>query len=409
MYYELFIAKRYFKAKRRTGFISVMSVLSFAGVTVGVAALLTVLSVMNGAQTELRNKILGTTAHVIVLKYQNQPITGYRELVPKINALPEVISSSPFIYTKCMVAKKDKVDGLVLRGVDPELEHGVTDISRNMVAGELKFDTMSAGLPGIILGLDLADRLGAYLGDTLVITSSQSMKQTPFGLIPKTRRFILTGIFDAGMYEYNSTLGYIGLDQAQSFLEMGPAVTGIEVRIKDIYQAPEVGKKITDLLGPQYRYNDWIHLNWSLFSALKLEKTAMFLILALIIIVAALNIISSLIMTVVEKTREIGILKSMGATSKSIMKIFMFQGLLVGGIGTALGMGLGYALCLLLARYQFVNLPADVYFINKLPVQMQAGDFVLVSVSTILITFLAAIYPAYKASRLEPVEAIRYE
>jgi lipoprotein-releasing system permease protein len=409
MSYELFIAKRYFKAKRRTGFISVMSVLSFAGVTVGVAALLTVLSVMNGAQTELRNKILGTTAHVIVLKYQNQPIIGYRELVPKINALPDVISSSPFIYTKCMVAKKDKVDGLVLRGVDPELEHGVTDISRNMVAGELKFDTLSTGLPGIILGLDLADRLGAYLGDTLTVTSSQSMKATPFGLIPKTRRFILTGIFDAGMYEYNSTLGYIGLDQAQSFLEMGPAVTGIEVRIKDIYQAPEAGKKITALLGPQYRFNDWIHLNWSLFSALKLEKTAMFLILALIIIVAALNIISSLIMTVIEKTREIGILKSMGATSKSIMKIFMFQGLLVGGIGTVLGMGLGYALCLLLARYQFVNLPADVYFINKLPVQMQAGDFVLVSVSTILITFLAALYPAWKASRLEPIEAIRYE
>ncbi|MBI4727618.1 lipoprotein-releasing ABC transporter permease subunit [candidate division TA06 bacterium] len=409
MSYELFIAKRYFKAKRRTGFISVMSVLSFAGVTVGVAALLTVLSVMNGAQTELRNKILGTTAHLIILKYQNQPIAEYKELLPKINALSEVIGSSPFIYTKCMVAKGSKVDGLVLRGVDPELEHGVTDVSRNMVAGKLKFDTLSSGLPGIILGLDLADRLGAYLGDTLTVTSSQSMKATPLGLIPKTRRFLLTGIFDTGMYEYNSTLGYIGLAQAQDFLETGPAVTGIEVKIKDIYQAPETGKKITVLLGPQYRYNDWIHLNWSLFSALKLEKTAMFLILALIIIVAALNIISSLIMTVIEKTREIGILKSMGATSKSIMKIFVFQGLLVGGIGTVLGMGLGYALCLLLARYQFVNLPADVYFINKLPVQMQAGDFVLVSVATILITFLAALYPAYKASRLDPIEAIRYE
>jgi lipoprotein-releasing system permease protein len=211
------------------------------------------------------------------------------------------------------------------------------------------------------------------------------------------------------MYEYNSTLGYIGLAQAQDFLEMGRAVTGIEVKIKDIYRAQEAGEKLTELLGPEYRYNDWIRLNWSLFSALKLEKTAMFLILALIILVAALNIVSSLIMTVIEKTREIGILKSMGATSPGIMRIFIFQGLMVGVIGTGLGLGLGYVLCLLLARYQFVKLPPDVYFINKLPVQMQAGDFLLVGGAALLITLAAAVYPAWKASRMEPIEAIRYE
>jgi lipoprotein-releasing system permease protein len=409
MPYEFFIARRYFKAKRRTGFISVMSFLSFAGVTVGVAALIIVLSVMNGAQSELRNKILGTTAHVIILKHRNQPITEYKELVPKINAQPGIIGSSPFIYTKCMISRRDKVDGLVLRGVDLELEHGVTDIAKNMTAGQIDFEPAAEGLPGIILGLDLADRLGAYLGDTVLVSSAQALKPTPFGLIPKTRQFILNGIFDAGMYEYNSTLGYIGLAQAQDFLEMGRAVTGIEVKIKDIYRAQEAGEKLTELLGPEYRYNDWIRLNWSLFSALKLEKTAMFLILALIILVAALNIVSSLIMTVIEKTREIGILKSMGATSPGIMRIFIFQGLMVGVIGTGLGLGLGYVLCLLLARYQFVKLPPDVYFINKLPVQMQAGDFLLVGGAALLITLAAAVYPAWKASRMEPIEAIRYE
>lgn len=409
MSYEIFIAQRHLKAKRRTGFISVVSFISLAGITVGVAALVIVLSVMNGFQTDLRNRILGTNAHVIILKYHNQAIEDYKKIIPVIDSLPSVISSSPFIYTKSMIAVGGRVDGVVLRGVDPEMERTVTDISRNIISGDYDFRSFPDSLPAIVLGVDLADRLVAHLGDTVTVASPQAARPTPLGLVPRARQFRLVGVFDAGMYEYNSTLAYIGLSQAQDFLDLGRAVTGIEVKVRDLYQAPRVGRDLVRSLGAPYRANDWMQLNWNLFSALKLEKTVMFLILVLVIMVAAFNIISSLIMIVIEKTREIGILKSMGATSRSVMRIFMLEGLIIGAGGTLMGLAMGYALCRLLARYQFISLPADVYFINKLPVQMQAQDFVLISLSAVAITFLATIYPAWKAFRMEPVEAIRYE
>lgn len=410
MPYELFIALRHLKAKRRNGFISVVSFISLAGITVGVGALVIVLSVMNGFQTDLRNRILGTNAHLIILKYHNQPVTEYRQILPVIDSLPGVLASAPFIYTKTMVAVGGRVDGVVLRGVDPARESGVTDISRNIIAGDYDLKPYPDSLPGIVLGIDLADRLMAHLGDTVTIASPLAARPTPLGLVPRARQFRLVGMFDAGMYEYNSTLAFIGLSEAQDFLGMLDAVTGIEVKVADIYQAQQVGREVVRRLGvDKYRCNDWMQLNWSLFSALKLEKTVMFLILVLIIMVAAFNIISSLIMTVIEKTREIGILKSMGATSRSIMKIFIYEGLMVGTAGTALGLGLGYLACRLLAKYQFIDLPADVYFINKLPVQMQAADFLFVALSALVISFLATIYPAGKASRLDPVQAIRYE
>ena len=409
MSYEFFIARRHLSGKRRTGFISVISFLSLAGVTVGVAALLVVISVMNGFQEELRSKILGVTAHVIILKYQNEPIEDYEPVVAKIRANPEVVSCSPFIYTKSMISVGRQVDGVVLRGIDPALETGVTDIARNIIAGSFEFAYRNGELPPLVLGIELADRLRAHLGDTVTVASPQAATVTPLGLIPKARQFRLVGIFDAGMFEYNSTLAYIGLAEAQEFLELGHTITGIEVKVRDIYQAPRVGRDIVRGLGAPFRANDWMQLNWNLFSALKLEKVVMFLILVLVIMVAAFNIISSLIMIVIEKTREIGILKSMGATSRSIMKIFVMEGLIIGIGGTLMGLALGYGLCRLLSKYQFVNLPADVYFINKLPVQMQAGDFAMISGAAVAITFLATIYPAWKAFRMEPVEAIRYE
>ncbi len=409
MSYEFFIARRHLSGKRKTGFISVISFLSLAGVTVGVAALLVVISVMNGFQQELRSKILGVTAHVIVLRYQNEPIPDYEAVVDRIRANPDVVSCSPFIYTKSMVSVGQQVDGVVLRGIDPSLEGGVTDVPRNIVAGAFDFAPRPGALPPIVLGIDLADRLRAHLGDTVTVASPQAARATPLGLIPKARQFALVGIFDAGMYEYNSTLAYIGLAEAQEFLEMGHAITGIEVKVRDIYQAPRVGRDIVRGLGMPFRANDWMQLNWNLFSALKLEKTVMFLILVLVIMVAAFNIISSLIMIVIEKTKEIGILKSMGATSRSIMRIFVLEGLLIGVSGTLMGLAAGYGICRLLAKYQFINLPSDVYFINKLPVQMQAGDFGLVALAAVAITFIATVYPAWKAFRMEPVEAIRYE
>lgn len=409
MGYEFFIARRHLGGKRRTGFISVISFLSLAGVTVGVAALLVVISVMNGFQEELRAKILGVTAHVIILRHQNEPIADYEPVVAAVRANPEVVGCSPFIYTKSMVSVGRQVDGVVLRGIDPALETGVTDVARNIVAGAFDFAAAAGQLPPVVMGIELADRLRAHLGDTVTVASPQAATATPLGLIPRARQFRLAGIFDAGMYEYNSTLAYIGLAEAQEFLQLGHSITGIEVKVRDLYQAPRVGRDIVRSLGAPYRANDWMQLNWNLFSALKLEKTVMFLILVLVIMVAAFNIISSLIMIVIEKTREIGILKSMGATSRSVMRIFMMEGLIIGAGGTLMGLALGYGLCRLLARYQFVRLPADVYFINKLPVQMQASDFALIAAAAVAITFLATIYPAWKAYRMQPVEAIRYE
>jgi len=409
MSYEFYIAKRHFRAKRRTGFISVIGAISLLGVTVGVAALVVVMSVMNGFQSELKNRILGITAHLVVLKFPPGPMEGYQEAIGRIRILPEVVACSPFIYTKSMISRGPKVDGVVVRGVDPALEAGVTDVSRNVIAGEYDFTDRPGELPALVLGVDLADRMEAHIGDTLTVASPMAARATPLGMVPKARRFRLTGIFDSGMYEYNSTLAYIGLGQAQDFFEMGRTVSGLEVKVRDIYRAKEVGRTIVRELGPEYRTNDWMHLNWNLFSALKLEKVVMFLILALVVTVAAFNIVSSLIMTVMEKVREIGVLKSVGATSGGVMRIFVIQGVMTGAVGTALGLGLGLAACLLLKRYQFIRLPSDVYFIDRLPVQMQGGDFLLVAAAAMAITLLATLYPSWKAARLDPVDAIRYE
>lgn len=409
MGYEFYIAKRHFRARRRTGFISLIGAISLLGVTVGVAALVVVMSVMNGFQSELKARILGVTAHLIVLKFPAGPMAEYDQVLTKISRLPQVVACSPFIYSKSMVSLGSRVDGVVLRGVDPHLESNVTDFSKNVIAGDYDLEQNKDGLPGIIMGVELADRLGAHIGDTITVASPQAARPTPVGLVPRARRYQLRGIFDSGMYEYNSTLALIGLEQAQDFLEMGRTVTGIEVKITDIYQANEVGRQIVRLLGPEYRTNDWMHLNWNLFSALKLEKVVMFLILVLVILVAALNIVSSLIMTVMEKVREIGILKSVGATAGGIMRIFVYQGVLTGAVGTVLGLSLGALACLLLKRYQFIKLPADVYFLDRLPVQMQGDDLLMVAGAAMVVTFLASIYPAWKASKLDPVEAIRYE
>lgn len=409
MGYEFYIARRHFRAKRRTGFISLIGALSLLGVTVGVAALVVVMSVMNGFQSELKARILGVTAHLLVYKFPAEPMADYDRVLAKIGRLPQVMACSPFIYSKSMVSLGSRVDGVVLRGVDPNLESAVTDFSKNVIAGDYNLDQGEGELPGIIMGVELADRLGAHIGDTITVASPQAARPTPVGLVPRARRYMLRGIFDSGMYEYNSTLALIGLGQAQDFLEMGRTVSGVEVKIKDIYQADEVGRQIVRMLGPEYRTNDWMHLNWNLFSALKLEKAVMFLILALVILVAALNIVSSLIMTVMEKVREIGILKSVGATTGGIMKIFVYQGVLIGAVGTALGLFLGGLSCLLLKRYQFIKLPADVYFLDRLPVQMQGDDFLMVAAAAMIISLLASIYPAWKASKLDPVEAIRYE
>ncbi|MEW6684848.1 MAG: lipoprotein-releasing ABC transporter permease subunit [Candidatus Edwardsbacteria bacterium] len=408
MRYEIFIALRHLKSRRGSGFVSVITLISVGGVFLGVAALLVVLSVMNGFQNELRNKILGINAHIIVLKYRNEGIENYQTIIPEIKKEREVLGAAPFIYSKAMISSGRNVDGLIVRGIDTELESEVTQIQKQIIAGDLDLTTKD-GYPGIVLGVELAGKLQAHLAELVTLSSPFGYTATPLGHIPKMKKFRLTGIFDSGMYEYNATLGFISIPAAQDFFALGQTITGIQVKIDDIYQAPQIGKSIVKRLGYPFRTNDWIELNWNLFSALKLEKTTMFLILILIILVAAFSIICTLIMIVLEKTKEIGILKSMGATAKSIMLIFICEGLLMGLVGTILGCLAGYILCSVLAHYKFVTLPADVYFIDRLPVLMETSDFLSVALAALVITFLATIYPSWRAARLQPIEAISHE
>jgi lipoprotein-releasing system permease protein len=389
-------------------FLSMITSISILGVFLGVASLLVVLAVMSGFQKDLRDKILGTNSHVIVLKFHNEPMDEYREILPRVKEFPSVIGESPFIFSKAMIEHKKYADGIAVRGVDPGTMAEVTDITEKIVVGNIDFQDDSS-IPGIVVGVDLADNLRAYLGDTLTLASPLNVTQTPVGNVPRMKKFKLIGMFDAGMYEYNTALAYISLPSAQKFLGMGDGVTGIELKLENLYEAPRVANEIAASLGFPYRTTDWVAMNRNLFAALKLEKTTMFIILTLIIIVAAFNIIATLVMLVIQKTKEIGILKSMGATQHSIMRIFMLDGLTIGGIGTLFGVLGGILISWLLSKYKFISLPADVYFIDSLPVHMEVFDFILVALSALVITFLATLYPAFRASQLTPVEAIRAE
>jgi len=402
--FEFLIAKRYIRPKKGNIFKSLITIFSIGGVAIGVAALLIVLSVMNGFKKDLMNKILGVNAHLMLLKFYNEPIERPDTLISQLTSkMPELKGASPFIYTKMLIKHNSYVDGIVVRGIDQSTLPIVSNIGSKITLG--KFNVKNKG---IVLGVDLADKLRAHIGDTITLSTPFGGTKAPFGYIPHLQDFILNGIYDAGMYEYNSGLAYISIKDAQKFLGM-KGVTGIEFTVNDIYKVREIGKKIILTVGYPFRTTNWIELNHSLFSALQLEKETMFIILVLIIIVAAFNIISILIMIVLEKTREIGILKAIGVNNKRIKKIFMIEGTLVGFIGTSIGVFLGYILSFLLKKYQFISLPSDVYFIDKLPVHMQISDFVIVAFSAIIISFLATLYPASKAANLDPVEAIRYE
>jgi lipoprotein-releasing system permease protein len=304
---------------------------------------------------------------------------------------------------------RQHTEGVVVKGIDPTLEASVTDISRNVIEGDMSFDHAGREKPGIVIGYLLADRLLVGTGDEVTLYSPMAERATPLGVIPAVSKFVVEGLFKTGLYEYDSKFVYLSLRDAQSFLDMGDTVSGIEVKVRDIYRAREVGAAIVDRLGPPFRTNDWITLNHNLFSALSLEKTAMFIILTLIILVAAFNIVSTLVILVRDKTREIGILKSMGLTSRSVMRIFMIDGLFIGVVGTFLGCLGGYTLSKLIETYHFISLPRDVYWIDTLPVRLQAGDFLMISAASLVISLLATLYPALQAARFMPVEAIRYE
>lgn len=405
--YHLFIALRYLRSRKRHRGISFNTAISIGGVALGVMALLVVLSVMSGFHEDLQKKILGVNAHLVILNYKGS-IDDYAPVIERLKDEKEIISVSPFVLGQVMVSSGDKGQGVYIRGIDPALESRTTEIANHIKEGSMDRLSEDAELPGLIIGKELSSRLGLFVNDKVNVLSPTG-EIGPLGMIPKIRTFRVVGIFEMGMFEFDSNLVIANLKATQDFFDMGKSVTGIEVRLKDLYKAGEVRDRIQKTLGYPYFAKDWMQMNRNLFSALKLEKFAMFVILVLIILVASFNIVSNLIMNVIEKEREIAILKAMGATNRGIMKIFMLQGFLIGLVGTIIGVAGGYALSYILNTYQIIKLPPDIYYLSHLPVKMKLFDFIIVSISAIMISFLSTIYPALQAARLDPVKPLRYE
>ena len=418
MKYEWFIGLRYLKAKRKQTFISIITVISIVGVMVGVMALIIVLSVMSGFEKTLKEKILGTQAHLVILKASQEAMGQYDEVIQKTVEVKGVLSAAPFIFSQVMLSSGSNVSGVVLKGIDPDREGNVTDLANNLKSGRLQDlkDVRTGDAPAILLGAELAKHLSVSVGSQIQVVSPLGT-MTPMGMMPKMRRFRVTGIFHSGMYEYDNTMAYVSIESAQKFFGLESEVTGVQVKTSDLYQVKEIGREIRRKLGFPFWTKDWMEMNRNLFSALRLEKIAMFIILILIVLVAAFNIISTLIMVVMEKHKDIAILKSMGASSSGILKIFMIEGLVIGVVGTVLGTTLG-----LLAAFNLENitgfveglfgfkiLASDVYYIDKLPSQVNPLDVWIITATAILISLLATLYPSWRASRLDPAEALRYE
>jgi lipoprotein-releasing system permease protein len=409
MSFERFIGVRYLRAKQKQAFISLITYLSIAGVAVGVMALIVVIAVMTGFEVDLKTRILGGQANIVLMRYSG-PFEDYRPVMQRIADVDGVAASTPFIYTQVMLRTPGNTTGAMLRGIDPATIGGVLKTLENVRVpeGAPAGGPDAAAMPGIVLGRELAKNLGVVQGDVVHVISPRGML-APTGHVPTMKPFRVTGYFESGMYEYDQTFAYINLADAQRLLRMGEAVTGLEVRVHDIYRAREVADAIVARLGPSYYARDWMQMNRNLFKALKLERRVMFIILSLIVLVAAFNIASSLIMLVMGKTKDIAILKAMGATDRSIRKIFVFNGMVIGVVGTILGLGLGVLVCELLKRYNIHELTGDIYyFTTQLPVKMEPLDVISIVAAALVICYVATLYPARQAARLNPVEAIRY-
>ena len=408
---EWYLGRRYLASRRGTRFLSLITLIAIGGVTVGVMALIVVIAVMTGLQNDLREKILGTNPHIWVMTYgEGMRMDDWRNALAKVRRVEGVQAAAPFIHTEVGVANRaGYAEGAILRGVDPTAPGvPVTDVIRQ-IRDSLPLVSQS-DLPPVLVGWGMAQRFNLLPGDTLTLTSFQGARISPLGSpMPTLRRFEVAGRFRTGMYEYDNKFMYTTVAAAQELTGLGDAVSGLEIRTPDAFRADEVSDAVSQALGLPYRTDDWKTMNGSLFSALKLEKYAMGVILTLIVIVAAFNIISTLVMVVTDKTREIGILKSMGLSSRRVLRLFMIQGLVIGCVGAALGGGGGLLLTWVVDRYELIRIPGDIYFVDHLPVGYDPFDLGVILVSTVLISFLATIYPARQAAALTPVEAIRHE
>ena len=410
--YEFFIAKRYLKSKRKTGFISLITYISMAGVMVGVAALIIVLSVMNGFESEVRSRFVNFEAHLRLTTQHDEGVNDVESVMARIRDIPHIVAMSPFILNKGIIRTKQNTEGIYLKGIDPGLAEKVTAIRSSINYGELDLGMQKTEdgkeLPGIILGFNLADKIYANVGDVVTIISPVGIPG--LGGYMQLKEFIVTAYFETGLYDFDDVYGYTSIESAQKLYRMGKKVSGIEFKLDDMKHAPLVAQEIhTRLNDDQYRTQTWFEMRRNLFSWMQIEKWAAFIILSLIIVVAAFNIISTLIMVVMEKTKDIGILKSMGATAKSIKLIFIFEGLFAGIIGTILGSVIGYSLCWSQLQYKWFSLPTDIYIIDALPVVINWPDIVFINIAAIMLSFLATVYPASRAASLDPVESIRYE
>lgn len=407
--FEVYVAVRYLLARRKQAFISLISIISTLGVTVGVMALVVAVALMTGLQQELRDRILGSAAHVYVWKVGDGGYQDYKAEERVLTSVPRVISAAPSILGKALARSRHGEAFITVKGIDPELEQHVTEVAQSVRRGSL-FDLKGVEGPvlgGVVIGEGVAESLGAFVGDEITLVTPNGTL-SPMGMMPRPRRLRVVGIFSLGLYEYDNAYGFVMLDVAKR-LVAEDQVQMMELRVDDIYASREIADSVEAELGPAYLTLDWSEMNQSLFSALWLEKMAIAITIGLIVMVAALNIVASLVLLVMEKSRDIAILKTMGAGRTSVMRIFMLQGVIIGAVGTTIGAVAGYTLATILDRYRLIRIDMEVYQIPYVPFTIETPDFVLIIVSALIICFLATLYPSRHASNLDPAEALRYQ
>ncbi len=406
MSFELFVARRYLTARRKQAFISVITLISVLGVAIGVAALVIAIALITGFQGDVQDKILGATSHVMVSDLGGRGLEGYGSMAEKIGGLPGVESATPVVYSTVLITGVGESSGALVKGIDFDRERLTAPWLKNLEAGRIP--VAGAARDGLLLGRELALRIGAQVGDRVqIVTASSTLG--PTGFMPKRKTFEVTGLFNTGLYEFDSTTALTAIGVAQKLFGLEGRASYIQVKLRNIFDAPRIGEEIKALVPSAVYITTWMELNKSLFSALKLEKNIMFLTITLIVIVAALNIIATLILMVMEKTRDIGILMAIGATPSMINRVFFYQGALIGVIGTACGVVLGLGWCGLANAFKLIRIPVDIYQISYVPFRMRPLDLALIVGVTLLISFVSTLFPARRAAKVDPAVALKYE